>query len=172
MRTMGIPTQCPTKGPEWFVENYDRICKLLVKGLATNEIGTALEEKGVKLTGGFDNLGNGISTKVSKMVNDFKFPDFPQLKGYAKRTTRSRKPTFSYSPGEARTESFDEMGATTIETADTILAGEGGIKVRFKKPVTQFEVVMKKLVAIDRVVNSKEFDETSKIKYIRAELNN
>lgn len=172
MRTMGIPVECPTAGPEWFVENYQTICDLLVEGKTTTEIGEALDKSGVEVPDCYENVAAALSNKVSALVRDQKFPDFPQLKGYEKRTSRRKKPTIAFSGSVTTrpTTTIEQDDATVLNGATVTKVGE---KIKgFNQPRTQFEIAMQKLAAIGRVVNSSQFDEISKLKYIKAELDN
>lgn len=170
MRTMGLPADCPTAGPDWFVNNYDKICKLLVSGKTTKEIGAILDAAGVKVPEGYQDAAAALSNKVSSLVRSQVFPDFPQLKGYETRTTRRSKPSIAYAGQTLSTQT------TTIEErVDTTFldgAQAGTATARTLQPTTQFEAAQRKLVAISRLLDSNSFDETSKLKYIRAELSN
>lgn len=169
MRTMDIPAECPIKGPEFFVDHYGTICDQLVAGKTTSEIGDGLQAKGVEAN--TENVRMALSNVLSGMIKRQKFPDFPQIKGFEHRTSRRKKPSCAYiGSTQARNQT------TTIESADTVLEGKVekvGEKLKsFNQPRTQFEIAMQKLAAINRVVESNEFDEISKVKYIKAELNN
>lgn len=177
MKQMAVPTLCPTNGPAWFVDNYPTICRNLIKGKTTSEIAEILKERGVKAEGQTP-ISSYLSTKLSGLISQRKFPDFPQMKGYSQRTTRRSERTRAWS---GHTEIDTPVGngnpTTTVRTDGSLSQPVSHLRsiLEDKKETVAPRTFSEsnpsniKLDAIERLLQS-SLTADQKLRYIRVEL--